>query len=125
MPSKDCVRGCQAAVTVKWYYAATKEVADLLSAYFQKAFPEYHQKYSEAFAAGVWNLEDSGPWLARALVYKLQVLPHVDGLDNGPTACFAVGYFTGGAMHLSDLGLKFQYDFSSSLIRERLIIIIS
>ncbi|KAF8232695.1 hypothetical protein L208DRAFT_1270597 [Tricholoma matsutake] len=107
-PSKDSLWGCQATMAVKWYYQVTEEVAHLLSAYFKKAFPEYHRQYSKAFSAGVWNLEDPGPWLGRALVYKLQVLPHVDGLDNGPTTCFPVGYFTGGAMHLSDLGLKLQ-----------------
>lgn len=108
MPSKDNLRGCQAAMAANWYYKATREVAELLAAYFERAYPEYYEKYCEAFAAGIWNLEDPGPWLGRALVYKLQVLPHIDGLDNGPTACFPVGYFTGGAMHLSDLGLKIQ-----------------
>lgn len=108
LPLKDSLRGCQAAVAVCWYYKATREVADLLSAYFQKAFPDYHQKYAKAFEAGIWHAEDSGPWLGRALVYKLQVLPHVDGLDNGPTASFAAGFFTGGEMHLADLGLKLR-----------------
>lgn len=41
-------------------------------------------------------------------VYKLQVLPHIDGLDNGPTASFAAGFFTGGEMHLADQGLKLR-----------------
>lgn len=95
-------------MAVNWYFQVTREIADLLSAYFKKAFPEYHKKYSGAFKAGCWSLADPGPWLGRALVYKLQVLPHVDSLDDGPTACFPAGYFTGGAMHLSDLGLKFQ-----------------
>jgi hypothetical protein len=108
MVSKDWLRGSSAAMAVQWYFEATREIADLLSAYFKKAFPEYHKKYSEAFEAGRWSQVDPGPWLGRALVYKLQVLPHVDGLDNGPMACFSVGYFTGGDMHLSDLGLKFR-----------------
>ncbi|KAF8230249.1 hypothetical protein L208DRAFT_1282788, partial [Tricholoma matsutake] len=116
MPSKDSLRGCQAAMAVKWYYQVTEEVAHLLSAYFKKAFPEYHRQCSKAFSAGIWNLEDPGPWLGRALVYKLQVLPHVDGLDNGPTACFLVGYFTGRAMHLSDLGLKLHYSPGDAII---------
>ncbi|KAF8218961.1 hypothetical protein L208DRAFT_1345078 [Tricholoma matsutake] len=95
-------------MAVNWYFQVTREIADLLSAYFKKAFPEYHKKYLEAFAAGCWSQVDPGPWLGRALVFKLQVLPHVDALDDGPTACFPVGFFSGGDMHLSDLGLKFQ-----------------
>ncbi|KAF8232938.1 hypothetical protein L208DRAFT_1269430, partial [Tricholoma matsutake] len=115
-PSKDSLQGCQATMAVKWYYQVTEEVAHLLSAYFKKAFLEYHRQYSKAFSAGIWNLEDPGPWLGHALVYKLQVLPHIDGLDNGPTTCFPVAYFTGRAMHLSDLGLKLHYGLGDVII---------
>ncbi|KAF8236907.1 hypothetical protein L208DRAFT_1053825, partial [Tricholoma matsutake] len=99
--SKDWVQGSSAAMAVNWYFQVTREIADLLSAYFKKAFPEYHKKYSEAFAAGCWSQVDPGPWLGQALVFNLQVLPHVDGLDNGPTACFPVGFFSGGDLILS------------------------
>jgi len=80
----------------------------LLSAFFKKAFPEYHKKYSAAFAAGRWMEHDPGPWLGRAHVYKLQVHSHVDGLDDGPTAAFNVGFYEGGEMHMSDLDLKLR-----------------
>jgi hypothetical protein len=57
-------------MAIKWYLEAMREIADLLSAYFKKAFPE-HTKYSEAFEAGHWSQVDPGPWLGQALVYKL------------------------------------------------------
>ena len=80
----------------------------MLDAYFAIAFPEEHAKYREAFAAGVWLREDSGPWLGRAIVYKLQVKPHQDALDGGPTAIFNVGQYKGGELYIPCLGLKFQ-----------------
>ena len=82
MPSRDFFRGCQAALAVKHYYRATREVAIYLGCMFEVAFPEYHAKYTKAFKAGVWESADPGPWIGRAIVYKLQVSEHVDGLDD-------------------------------------------
>ncbi|KAK6996078.1 hypothetical protein R3P38DRAFT_3371249 [Favolaschia claudopus] len=76
MPSSDFFRGCQTAVAV--------------------AFPQYYLKYCAAFKAGVCP----GPWIDRAIVYKLRVMEHVDGVDDGPTASFCVGDFEGGEMYL-------------------------
>ncbi|KAJ8508340.1 hypothetical protein ONZ45_g9369 [Pleurotus djamor] len=73
------------------------------------AFPEYYAAYQAAFDAGVWMRADPGPWIGRAIVYKLQVLPHVDGKDNGPTACFPTGSFSGGEAYFPDLGIKLAY----------------
>ncbi|KAJ7483131.1 hypothetical protein B0H11DRAFT_1914874 [Mycena galericulata] len=109
MPSSDFFRGCQAALAVKHYYTATKEVAIYLSCMFEVAYPEYHAKYTRAFKAGVWERADPGPWIGRAIVYKLQVSEHVDGLDDGPIASFCVGDFDGGPMYLPDIGMKLSY----------------
>lgn len=104
--SSDFFRGCAAGMAVKWYFLATAELATALAAMFKSSFPEYHEKYAAAFKAGVWEESDPGPWLGRAIVYKLQVQAHVDGLDDGPTACFPLGRFTGGEIYFPDLGLK-------------------
>jgi hypothetical protein len=101
-------RSCHGALGVRYYFQATAEVAEALSAYFAIAFPKEYAKYKEAFDAGVWYLEDSGPWLGRVLVYKLQVKPHVDRSDGGPTAIFNVGQYTGGELYMPDLNLKLQ-----------------
>lgn len=90
----------------RWYMKATGDVARYLGTLFQATFPAYYEKYERAFKAGVWNMEDPGPWIARAIVYKLQVLLHQDGMDDGPTASFPMGYFTGGALYLPDIGTK-------------------
>jgi hypothetical protein len=85
---------------------ATEAMAVRLAAIFSVCFPQYYQKYRAAFDAGVWYESDPGPWLGRAIVYKLQVHMHQDGLDAGPCASFPVGYFTGGEAYLPELGAK-------------------
>ena len=109
IPSGDMHRTSHSALAVKYYFGATADVAIFLDAYFAVAFPEEHKRYKEAFAAGVWHQEDPGPWLGHAIVYKLQVKPHQDRKDGGPTAIFNVGQYTGGELYFTDLHLKFCY----------------
>jgi hypothetical protein len=101
-------KGSHIAVAVKHHFLATAQVAHVLSAYFQLCFPEAYEQYREAFEAGIWLVEDPGPWLGRVIVYKLQVKPHVDRLDAGPTAIFNVGQYEGGELYIPCLNLKFQ-----------------
>ena len=75
---------------------------------FEAAFPELYVEYWEAFDAEVWLEEDPGPFLARAIVYKLQRNLHKDNQDISPSACFSVGNFDGGEMLFSQLKTKFQ-----------------
>lgn len=96
---------------VKRYFIATQPVAIYLAEMFKVSFPVYYERYWSAFEAGAWIKEDPGPWVGRAVVYKLQVNNHVDGLDDGPTAVFNFGYYTGGEMYLPDLRLKLEWVF--------------
>ncbi|KAJ8517580.1 hypothetical protein ONZ45_g5228 [Pleurotus djamor] len=91
------------------HFALSAANALRLKAYFKITFPEYYALYQEAFEAGVWMRVDPGPWLGKAIVYKLQVTPHVDGQDDGPTACYPTGYFAGGEAYFPDLGIKLAY----------------
>jgi hypothetical protein len=100
--------GSNKSLAVKYYFQATKNLAVLLDAYFAASFPEEHKRYVEAFKAGVWEDEDPGPWLGRAIVYKLQVNVHQDRQDGGPTAIFPVGQYKGGSLYFPDLDLKFR-----------------
>ncbi len=93
-------------MAVRHYLEGTQNLALILAEAFRVAFPDYYSKYQKAFDAGVWYDEDPGPWLGRAIVWKLQVRPHVDGLDDGPTAAFNCGSYDDGPMYLPDLGLK-------------------
>jgi hypothetical protein len=83
-------------------------VVETLSGMFQAAFPEWHRKYSMAFAAGVWLRDDPGPFLGRAVIYKLQGRVHKDHHDLGPSASFGVGLYSGGEMLFPQLKAKFS-----------------
>jgi hypothetical protein len=74
---------------------------------FKAAFPQWHQMYEQAFAAGVWLQDDPGPFLGRAVIYKLQGRLHKDRHDMGPSASFGVGKYSGGEMLFPQLGAKF------------------
>jgi len=82
-------------------------IAETLAVMFEKVFPESYHKYKAAFEAGRWSESDPGPWLGRAIVYKLQGDLHHDEKDVGPSACFPCGSFSGGEMLVPQLGAKF------------------
>ncbi|KAK2464365.1 hypothetical protein APHAL10511_003822 [Amanita phalloides] len=69
----------------------------------------YYKEYKAAFDAGQWVEQDPGPWLGRAIVYKLQSSLHLDGKDFGPTACIPFGFFTGGEMAVPQFEAKLSY----------------
>ena len=100
--------GSHAAPAVKWYFQASDTVASVLAAMFEALFPEEYQKYCAAFDAGAWHIEDSGPWIGRVIVFKLEVNLHADKLDGGPTATFPLGIFEGGWMEVPQLQARFQ-----------------
>jgi len=83
-------------------------LAEMLSQYFQFLFPEEYKKFLRAFEAGVWVKQDCGPWLGRALIYKLQGRLHVDDKDEGPTVSFPCGFFKGREMIVPELSTKLR-----------------
>jgi hypothetical protein len=81
-------------------------VAIITGQALKATFPTHYEKYMKAFNAGVFFRHDPGPFLARALIYKLQGRLHKDRHDEGPSISFGVGDYTGGEMLLPQLGLK-------------------
>lgn len=80
-----------------------------LAIMFRIAYPETYERYRGAFDEGNWvKVDDTGPFLGRAIVYKLQVLPHRDGGDGGPAVIFPLGDFEGGELYLPDVGAKLR-----------------
>ena len=75
---------------------------------FKRCFPDWYHAYSQAFEAGVWLADDPGPFLGRAIIYKLQGRIHKDRHDVGPSVSFPVGQFTGGEMVFPQLDTKLQ-----------------
>ena len=108
VPSKDFHRSSKGAQAVKKYFTDTQRTSARLAGMFRAAFPDYYEKYEEAFRAGRWAEEDRGPWIGRAIVWKLQVGLHRDALDEGPAACFPCGSYKGGQLCLPDLDAKLK-----------------
>ena len=73
---------------------------------FEAGFPEVYKKYRQAFDVGVWVEADPGPFLGRAIIYKLQGKLHKDRKNLGPSACFPTGLFDGGEMLLPQFRMK-------------------
>lgn len=90
------------------YYSLSQSVARTVALAFKAVFPEWYGVYQDAFEAGVWFMEDPGPFLGRAVVYKLQGRLHRDRHDCGPSVSFPVGQFVGGEMIFPQLNVKLQ-----------------
>ena len=106
--SGDMVQTSRGLSAIQWHYRASQPIAEIIATMFRVLLPDVYKMYKAAFDAGVWEEADPGPWIGRAIVYKLQVFVHRDGRDDGPTASFPVGDFDGGEMNMPDLGAKFQ-----------------
>lgn len=75
---------------------------------FWVSFPAFYIKYKAAFLIGRWTVTDPGPLLGRVLMWKLQIMPHQDGLDVGPSIIFNMSKFTSGECYITDLKLKLK-----------------
>ena len=72
-------------LAIENYYIASSPVTQILAEYFKVLFPNAYKKFKAAFNAGQWVKGDPGPWLGRALIFKLQGSLHVDDKDEGPS----------------------------------------
>jgi hypothetical protein len=76
------------------YFQVTDELALVVSKQFRGVFPGYHTQYLKAFKAGCHlPLNDPGPFITCAFVWKLQVRAHLDGLEAGPVGTTPEGGF--------------------------------
>lgn len=103
----DYTRSGTAYIGVTAHYRLNALMAEMLAIMFEGVFPDIYRKYKSAFDAGVWIKTDPGPWLGRAIVYKLQLTLHVDANDVGPAASFPSGLFEGGALVIPQMLAKF------------------
>lgn len=94
---------------VNHYFQLSEPIALFVHELFKVAFPDVAQKYAAAFKKGEWQMvKDLGPFWGQALVYKMPVDVHQDGLDDGLLAMFPCGFFTEGRLDFPDLGIKLQ-----------------
>ena len=93
---------------VKSYLHGTRPIAFYVSSFLEAIFPNWHTQYNEAFRAGCMFNEDPGPFLGRAIIYKLQGKLHKDRRDAGPSVSFGVGYYEGGNIYFPQLKAKLK-----------------
>ncbi|KZT17930.1 hypothetical protein NEOLEDRAFT_1023428, partial [Neolentinus lepideus HHB14362 ss-1] len=108
--SSDLGGTSTATSAVRSYYRATSFLANQLKLIFKTCCPEVFELYEKAFEAGVWfTEEDPGPFLGRAVLWKLQVGLHRDKGDVGPSIAFPFGSYEGGEMVVPQLHAKLAY----------------
>jgi hypothetical protein len=94
---------------MKHYFHATRLVVDTLSGKFKSLFPDQYSILRSSFEAGKIEESDPGPWLGRALVWKMQVAMHRDGLDGVMGAILNTGCYSGGCIYFPGIGLKLSW----------------
>lgn len=72
--------------------------------------PENYARYQQAFESGhFYKLDvDPGPFLGRAVIWKMQLGLHKDMGDVGHSVSFGFGSYTGGHMIIPQLNLKLK-----------------
>ncbi|KAF8870294.1 hypothetical protein BD779DRAFT_1479054 [Infundibulicybe gibba] len=100
---------CKAGINRGIQMGQSEMIARSLGVMFSVLMPEVFKTYEKAFAAGIWEAADPGPWIGRAIVYKLQVELHRDKREGcGPTASFGAGNYEGGCMVIPQLNAKLR-----------------
>ena len=95
---------------VKSFYYRTYPVAEALKMIMEILLPQQAQDYQKAFDAGHWYSEDAdpGPFLGRAVIWKMQLSLHKDAGDVGHSISFGFGSYTGAHMIIPQLNLKLK-----------------
>lgn len=94
-----------------WLFWQLSLLHELISMMFKAAFPEEWKIYNHVWQAGAtWkeDIRDGGAFLGRGIIWKLPLLPHLDGHDGKRALCAIVnwGYYSAGdAKLLKKMGL--------------------
>ena len=89
-------------------YEATEIIESHVESIVKVAFPQEYQNMKHLWSAAKWNKRDTGCHIARAVVFKLPVLPHWDDTDYGVSVSFAAGKFTRGYLYIPQFDLVFE-----------------
>lgn len=96
-------------VSQQVFVSRTNSITVIASAICKAFFPQQHKQATKIFKAGRWFDRDVGPWLGRAVGYKVPTTTHPDEGDSGTTFITAVGSYLGGYLEIHDLAVRFTY----------------
>ncbi|KAJ6553425.1 hypothetical protein B0H19DRAFT_1156413 [Mycena capillaripes] len=107
--AKDMCRSSGSTTGVATFFKATETLESNVESVIKVAFPREYDGMKKVWSAGKLWERRSGCHNARALIYKLPVIPHWDGKDYGISLSFASGRFKGGYLYLPQFPLVFEY----------------
>lgn len=103
------VRSATHQMCQQTFLTRTIAVTVIASCISQHFFPKNHKRALKRFKAGCYLGDDVGPWLGRALGYKVPTTTHPDEGDSGTTFITAVGSYLEGCLELHNLEVRFTY----------------
>ncbi|KAK1227373.1 hypothetical protein PQX77_009637 [Marasmius sp. AFHP31] len=103
----------QSTLATRYFYQANETLEKCVEVAVNQFFPEIHDIGVKVREAGrtipTSDGQFCGMYLARAIIFKLQVLLHKDDNDFGVSTSFPCGYFEGGYLIVPQLKSKFRY----------------
>ena len=106
--SRDLVGSSAFALAWENHLKDSETVHTMLGIALGLSFPDIHADYSKAFQAGAVFEADPGPWIGRAILWKMQT----DGLhfdtNDGYTADTAFGNFKNGYLELPQFQVRLR-----------------
>ncbi|KAK1216501.1 hypothetical protein PQX77_020853 [Marasmius sp. AFHP31] len=109
-PSKDYSRTATSHVAAAEWLRSSWKIQQQLRKMTHSFFPEYYEESAVACKAAITrNSPVVGPWIGKAIVWKLQGSSHIDDHDIIPTATYPMGVYEGGYMDLIDIDTRLYY----------------
>ncbi|KAL0057307.1 hypothetical protein AAF712_016061, partial [Marasmius tenuissimus] len=103
----------QSMLGTRYFYQANEVLEKCVAIAVKAFFPEIHEIGAKVREAGrtvpTSDGKPCGMYLARAIIFKLQVLLHKDDNDFGVSTSFPCGFFEDGYLIVPQLKSKFRY----------------
>ncbi|KAJ8083301.1 hypothetical protein PM082_009173 [Marasmius tenuissimus] len=103
----------QSTLGTRYFYQANEVLEKCVAIAVKAFFPEIHEIGAKVREAGrtvpTSDGKPCGMYLARAIIFKLQVLLHKDDNDFGVSTSFPCGFFEDGYLIVPQLKSKFRY----------------
>lgn len=83
-------------------------MTEIIRQTYKEIAPDFYGPMMKSFNAGKQWKDAIGPYLARALIYKLQVSVHLDKNDRGLSAMTNSGRYYGGYLYFPQFWMRIE-----------------